>query len=127
MFGTFVPMSACYSLAIADTDPLLKCAVAVCGPRAAPYEPGHSERQVTGSVAVGPDARWLATLAVAMTGDQSILLSVEREGPLPTGAPAVEEIGLVIPRGEVAALLTLFQGIVAHARRAGVLPRRLHT
>jgi hypothetical protein len=120
-------MSACYSLAITDADPLLQWAVAVCGPRSAPYEPGHSERQVTGSVAAGPDARWLATLAVAMTGDQSIFLSVEREGPVPTGAPAVEEVALVIPPGEVGALLTLFQGIIGHARRVGVLPNRPHS
>jgi len=79
-----------------------------------------------GSVATGQESRWLATLAVPMTGDQSILLSLEREGPVSPGAPVVEEVSLVIPPGEADALLTLLHGIVAHARRDGVLSRRSH-
>jgi hypothetical protein len=91
---------------------------------AAGYEAGHSERQVTGSVAAAPECRWSATLAVPMTGDQSVLITIEREGSTPTGAPSVGEVGLVIPPGEVDAVLTLLRGIVAQARSEGVLPRR---
>jgi len=58
-----------------------------------------------------------------MTGDQSILLSLEREGPLPPGAPLVEDVALVIPSGEVDAVLALFRGILGQARRDGVLPK----
>jgi len=88
------------------------------------YEPGHSERQVTGWVAAGPEGRWSATLAVAMTGDQSVLLTIEREGATAAGAPIAGEVSLVIPPGEVDAVVTLLRGIVAHARSDGVIPRR---
>ena len=91
------------------------------------YEPGNSERQVNGSVATGEESAWFATLAVAMRGDQSILLSVERQGPVPTGAPLVEDVALVIPLDEADAVLTLLHGIVAQARRDGVLPRRSYS
>ena len=122
MFGIFKPMPACYGLALLRAESLPDRFVAVCGPRSAPYEPEHSERQVAGSVTAGR-ARWLATLAVPMTGDQSILLSLEREGPLPPGAPLVQDVALVIPPGEVDAVLALFRGIVGQARRDGVLPK----
>jgi hypothetical protein len=112
---------------IADNERLPKGAVTRRTVPSAPYEPGHSERQVNGSVAAGQESRWFATLAVSMTGDQSIFLSVEREGPVPAGAPLVEDMALVIPPGEADAVLTLLHGIVAQARRDGVLPRRPHS
>jgi len=120
------PMSACYAIVVADNERLPRGSVTRRAVQLAPYEPGHSERQVMGSVATGQESRWLATLAVPMTGDQSILLSLEREGPVSPGAPVVEEVSLVIPPGEADALLTLLHGIVAHARRDGVLSRRSH-
>jgi len=120
------PMSACYAIVVADNERLPRGSVTRRTVQLAPYEPGHSERQVMGSVATGQESRWLATLAVPMTGDQSILLSLEREGPVSPGAPVVEEVSLVIPPGEADALLTLLHGIVAHARRDGVLSRRSH-
>jgi hypothetical protein len=46
---------------------------------------------------------------------------IGREGPLPPGAPAVEEVAVVIPPGEADAVLALLQGLVDHARRDGVL------
>lgn len=119
-------MSASYTLIVADQVRAPKGA-GTAGPgvpAALEYEPGHSERQVTGSVEVGPDSRWLATLAVPMTGDQSVLVTLEREGPAPSGAPAVSEVMLVIPVGEADAVLTLLRGIVVQARRDGVLVRR---
>ena len=88
------------------------------------YEPGHSERQATGFVTLAPDCRWSVTLAVPMTGDQSILLTLDREGPLVPAAPSVGQVGLIIPPGEVDAVLVLLQGVVAQARRDGVLARR---
>jgi hypothetical protein len=59
-----------------------------------------------------------------MSGDQSALLTIAREGPAPAGAPDVPEVSLVVPPGEADALLTLLRGIVAQARREGVLVRR---
>ncbi|MGH7514148.1 MAG: hypothetical protein ACREOQ_14635 [Gemmatimonadales bacterium] len=118
-------MSTPYTLIVADTVHPPKDAAGPSGiPGGAGYEPEHSERQVTGSVAVGQESRWVATLAVPMTGDQSVLLTLEREGPAPAGAPAVEHVMLVIPPGEADAVLTLLRGIVAHARRNGMLVGR---
>ena len=118
-------MSVSYALIVADNlRPPKGSAIGPTAPDAAGYEPGHSERQATGWVAVGPESRWAATLAVPMTGDQSALLTIVREGPGPAGAPAVHEVALVIPPGEADALLTLLRGIVAQAGREGVLVRR---
>ena len=118
-------MSASYTLIVADQVRPPKGGTAGPGvPAAFEYEPAHSERQVTGSVEVGPDSRWLATMAVPMTGDQSALVTLEREGQLPAGAPAVSQVMLVIPVGEAEAVITLLRGLVVHARRDGVLVRR---
>lgn len=118
-------MAVSYALVVADSArPPEGVAGRVGVPSMAEYEPEHSERQVTGSVAVGQESRWMGVLAVPMTGDQSALVTIEREGPTPAGAPAVEEVVLVIPPGEQEAVLTLLQGMIAHARRDGVLARR---
>lgn len=118
-------MSVSYALVIADNVRVPGgAAIRPVITGAAGYEPGHSERQVTGSVTVGQESRWSALLAVPMTGDQSVLLTIERDGPTPAGAPAIPEVTLIIPPGEADALLMLLQGIVAQARRDGVLPRR---
>ena len=114
-------MSASYTLIVADNTHPPKGAAVRPSPM---YEPGHSERQVTGSVEVGDESRWVATLAVPMTGDQSVLVTLEREGPVPAGAPAVDEVALVIPPGEADAIITLLSGIVVHARQDGVLAGR---
>jgi hypothetical protein len=118
-------MAAAYALIVADN--VLPPASPGSHPgagRTAEYEAEHSERQATGSVAVGEESRWVAALAVPMTGDQSALVTIVREGPTLGSAPSVPEVTLVVPPGEFDALLTLLQGIVAHARRDGVLARR---
>ena len=118
-------MSISYALIVADNSQSPRGSVDHPGSvAAAQYEAGHSERQVTGWVAVGPEGRWGATLAVPMTGDQSALLTIERTGPTPAGAPEVCEVELVVPPGELDALLTLLRGVVAQARRDGVLVGR---
>ena len=115
-------MSVSYSLLVADIVRLPRSRAVREGlTPPAGYEPEHSERQVSGSVEVAPGARWFATLAVPMTGDQSLLVTIEREGPVPPGAPAVDDIALVIPPGEADAVVSLLRGIVEHARRDGVL------
>ena len=120
-----VTMSVSYALVVADNvrppgRPVIRSSAA----GAAEYEPGHSERQATGWVGVGPESRWGATLSVPMSGDQSALLTIAREGPVSAGAPDVPEVSLVVPPGEADALLTLLRGIVAQARREGILVRR---
>lgn len=90
-------------------------------PKPGGYEREHSERQVSGSVTLRQGVQWFATLAVPMTGDQSLLVTMERKGPRPPGAPEVDDVMLVIPPGESDAALELLRGIVAHARQDGVL------
>ena len=115
-------MSVVHSFIVADNERPPRAAaaqlVALGGPE---YQPGHSARQTTGSVAVGRKSWWLATLSVPMTGDQAILLTVERDGPSPAATPAMDQATIVIPPGEVDAVLTLLQGIVAQGRQDGVL------
>jgi hypothetical protein len=118
-------MSISYALIVADNSQSPHGSVShPSDSGAAEYEAGHSERQVTGWVAVGQESRWGATLAVPMTGDQSALVTIERTGPTPAGAPDVPEVALVVPPGELDALLTLLHGIVVQARRDGVLVGR---
>jgi len=119
-------MSAVHSLIVADNErPPRVSAARSAAPSPVEYEGGHSERRATGSVAVGQGSWWMATLSVPMSGDQTILLTIERDGPTPAGAPTVEQVTMVIPPGEVDAVLTLLQGIVAQSRRNGVLDASL--
>src|SRR6266542_1552300 len=114
-------MSALHSLIVADNErPPRPAAAQPVAPGGPDYQPGHSARQTTGSVAVGRKSWWLATLSVAMTGDQAVLLTVERDRVHLAG-PVMDQVTLVIPLGEVDAVLTLLQGIVAQARLDGVL------
>jgi hypothetical protein len=118
-------MSTSYALIVADN--MRPPHGAVIGPSplgVAEYEAEHSERQASGSVAVGPESWWSGTLAVPMTGDQSLLVIIRREGPAPAGAPSVPVVTLVIPPGEADAVLALVRGLIAQARRDGVLVRR---
>ena len=118
-------MSAPHCLIVADNlRPPSDSASGRSPSRAAEYEPEHSDRQVSGSVAVGLGCRWFGSLAVPMTGDQSVLVTIEREGPVPAGAPAVPRVELVIPPGELDALITLLRGLLGQARGDGVLLRR---
>src|SRR3954469_21463529 len=86
------------------------------------YEREHSECLCSGSVAVAGGDCWRATVAVATSGDRSVLLSIERAGLVAPGAPAVETIALVIPPGEVDAVVALVVGVTEHARQERVLP-----
>lgn len=117
-------MSASYCLVIADNIWAPKASAHRGITRVSEYQPEHSERQVSGSVPLGADSRWFGTLAVPMTGDQSALVTIEREGQTPAGAPDVPSIEMVIPTGEIEAVLALLRGLVAQARTDGVLPRQ---
>ena len=91
-------------------------------PRFGAYEPESSERRALGSIPVSPDAHWNATLTVPMTGGVAFV-DLERRGELPAGYRGGEERAqLALPEGEVDALVALLSGVVAHARRDGVLP-----
>jgi hypothetical protein len=103
-------MSTSYALVVADNvRPPRGAAIHPSTVGVSEYEPEHSERQASGSVAVGQDSRWSGTLAVPMTGDQSLLVIISREGAVPAGAPTVPP---------------LLRGLIAQARREGVLTWR---
>jgi hypothetical protein len=72
---------------------------------------------------VTPAAQWEGTITVPTPGADVVFIQVERQGPLPDGYLGSQEtIDLSLPVGEIDALLALLAGIVAHARRDGVLP-----
>lgn len=87
------------------------------------YESEGSERRTLGSIPVNAVARWTATLTVPIDGADVAFLQVARRGPLPPGYRGAEEsVLLSLPTGEVDAVIALVAGVVAHARRDGVLP-----
>jgi hypothetical protein len=89
------------------------------------YDDEGSEARSLGSVSVGAGAWWSVALSVPGTPEaarDTVLLRIERHG-----APAVEGHGhvgvdLILPPAEIDALVTLLVGVVAQARRDGVLP-----
>ena len=92
--------------------------------RYAPYESEGSERRSIGSISVTADAHWNATLTVPTTGDVAFL-QLERQGALPAGYRGAEETAAFsLPIAEAEAVVDLLAGIVAQARRDGVLPAR---
>jgi hypothetical protein len=85
------------------------------------YENEGSELVSRGSVTLPSGGRWSATLEVRMRDDQGALLTMNRSGP--DAGPAPSDASLMIPPGEVDALLTLLTGLVEQARADGVLER----
>ncbi len=83
------------------------------------YENEGSDRVARGSVTLPSGAWWSSTLEVRITGDQSALLTVGRQGSGRAAKP--DEATLVIPPGEADAVLALLAGIIAQARSDGVL------
>jgi hypothetical protein len=81
------------------------------------YEDETSVRSARGTVRVAEGVWWSGEIVVPMTGERA-LIQVEHypESPAPSDAT------LAVPLDEIDALLTLLGGVVAQARRAGVLP-----
>jgi hypothetical protein len=92
-------------------------------PKYSAYESEGSEHRSLGSVSVGEGARWTAALTVPIPPRAVAFLEVERRGELPAGYLGAEERAfLSLPIGEADALIELLAGVVAQARRDGVLP-----
>lgn len=92
-------------------------------PRYFAYESEGSERRTLGSLPVPPGAHWTATLTVPIPPRDIAFLQLERRGELPAGYLGAEESALLsLPIGEADALIALLVGVVAQARRDGVLP-----
>jgi hypothetical protein len=89
--------------------------------RTARYERDGSDCRAYGSVSIGDGAWWSAELVVSMTREQSALLTIERQGPLPEGIPVGGRASLVVCPGEADAIVCLLNGIVAQAHCDGIL------
>jgi len=85
------------------------------------YQRPGRERVAKGTVRLPNGDRWSGSIEAAGEGDQPALLTVERKSRRRILEPA--DAALVIPSGEADALLALLNGLVAQARREGILPR----
>jgi hypothetical protein len=86
------------------------------------YEDEGSERSAIGSAIVTADSRWTATLTVPLPHADAVFLKIERQGPLPDGyRGAQESAGWSMPVRELDAALEALTGVVAQARRDGVV------
>ncbi|NUO96085.1 MAG: hypothetical protein HOQ14_16505 [Gemmatimonadaceae bacterium] len=86
------------------------------------YEDEGSERTSTGAINLTPDAAWRATLSVPLPGADAVFLRIERTGPLPDGYVGAEEsAGLSVPVKELDTVMALLAGVIAQARRHGVV------
>jgi hypothetical protein len=87
------------------------------------YEPEGSDRRATGSVSLRSGGWWSADLIVSIRREGEILLTIHRHG-----APGQEDDGasvdLCLGHNDLEALPVLLSGVIAQARRDGVLTRR---
>jgi hypothetical protein len=87
------------------------------------YEAEGSERRALGSISVGDRARWQGELTVPMHNSGVLFVQLDRDGELPDGYRGSEERAFFsMPVDEVDAVVQLLAGLVAQARRDGVLP-----
>ena len=88
------------------------------------YEPEGSDCRATGSVSLRSGGWWSADLIVSIRREDEILLTIHRHG-----APGQEDDGasvdLRLRPGDLEALAVLLNGVIAQARRDGVLTRRV--
>jgi hypothetical protein len=86
------------------------------------YEDEGSERSAIGSTSVSVDSHWRATLTVPLPHADAVFLRLERKGPLPDGYRGAEEsAGFSVPVTELGAVMEALAGVIAQARRDGVL------
>jgi hypothetical protein len=86
------------------------------------YDDEGSERTAIGSASVSLDCWWRATLTVPLPAADAVFMRIERRGPLPDGYRGAEESGgFSLPVGELDAVMAALTGVIAQARRDGVL------
>ena len=88
------------------------------------YEPEGSDRRATGTVSLGSAGWWSADLIVAIRREAEILLTLNRHGA-PGQADDDESVDLCLRPADLEALPVLLNGVIAQARRDGVLSRRM--
>ena len=88
------------------------------------YEPEGSDRRATGSVSLRSGGWWSADLIVSIRREDEVLMTIQRHG-----APGQEDDGgsvdLCLGHGDLDALSVLLSGVIAQARRDGVLTPRV--
>jgi hypothetical protein len=86
------------------------------------YQSEGSEYRSLGFMPVAGDADWTATLTVPIPSRDIAFIELARRGELPPGYRGAEEsASLSLPIGEIDALIELLTGVIAQARRDGVL------
>lgn len=86
------------------------------------YEDEGSERASTGAINLTFDTAWRATLSVPLPHADAAFLHIERIGPLPEGYRGAEEsAGLSVPVAELDVVMAVLAGVIAQARKDGVL------
>jgi hypothetical protein len=90
------------------------------------YEPEGGDSRATGSVSLRGGGWWSADLIVSIRRADDILLTIHRHG-----APGQDDDGpgvdLRLRPADLEALPALLNGVIAQARRDGVLARRVRT
>lgn len=87
------------------------------------YEPEGSDRRATGSVSLASGEWWSADLIVSIRREGEILLTLRRHGA-PGRENDDQSLDLCLNPVDLAALPVLLNGVIAQARRDGVLPAR---
>lgn len=86
------------------------------------YEDEGSGRTSTGAIYLTSDSAWRATLSVPLPDADAVFLHIERTGRLPAGYRGAEESAtLSVPVAELDSVMTVLAGVIAQARRDGVL------
>lgn len=87
------------------------------------FEPEGSDCRATGAVSLGSGGWWSADLIVATRRGDEILLTLRRHGA-PGREDDDEHMDLCLRPADLEALPVLLNGVIAQARRDGVLPGR---
>jgi hypothetical protein len=86
------------------------------------YEDEGSERSSVGSVSVGKDSYWRATISVPLPKADTVFVRIEREGTLPKGYVGAEEsAGWSMPMAELDLVMELLAGVIRQGRRDGIV------
>lgn len=90
------------------------------------YEPESSDRRAGGTVSLGSGGWWSAELIVATRRREEILLTLQRRGT-PGREDLDQSVDLCLRPTDLEALPVLLSGVIAQARRDGVLSGRAQT
>ena len=86
------------------------------------YDDEGSQRSSVGSVIVGDDSYWRATITVPLPKADTVFVQIEREGTLPKGYVGAEETaGWSMPIAELDLVVELLAAVIRQGRRDGVI------